>query len=130
MLSRSGLSSTVVISTPAVSNSEQISRQLWHTVCTTRPQKASVPWNQIGGYEKAYTTVTTFPTFTRRRNGDSSIDSICTKCFATIASAGSAEELVAYEEKHICDPYWAFSEMHFNPYERTHAGQIPSSGRR
>jgi hypothetical protein len=64
--------------------------------------------------------MTTFPTFARRRNRDSSIDSICKKCFATIASAGSEEELVALEEKHVCDPYGEFGSMWFNPDTRAH----------
>jgi DNA-binding response OmpR family regulator len=37
---------------------------------------------------------------------------------ATIATAGSEEELGASEKKHICDLHWAFSEMYFNPDER------------
>jgi len=48
--------------------------------------------------------MTTFVSFARRQNHDSSIDSICTKCYQTIASADSAGELVAHEESHVCDP--------------------------
>jgi len=53
------------------------------------------------------------PAFVRRQNKNSLIDSICTKCFLTIASAGSEEELVAHEEKHVCDPYGEFSNHAF-----------------
>jgi len=48
--------------------------------------------------------MTTFVSFARRQNHDSSIDSICTKCYQTVASAYSAGELVAPEERHVCDP--------------------------
>lgn len=48
--------------------------------------------------------MTTFVSFARRQNHDSSIDSICTKCYQTVASADSAGELVAPEESHVCDP--------------------------
>lgn len=48
--------------------------------------------------------MTTFVSFARRQNHDSSIDSICTKCYQTVASADSADELVAGEESHRCDP--------------------------
>lgn len=48
--------------------------------------------------------MTTFVSFARRQNHDSSIDSICTKCYQTVASADSAGELIAPEESHVCDP--------------------------
>jgi hypothetical protein len=64
--------------------------------------------------------MTTFPQFVRRRNRDSSIDSICTKCFLTIASVTTNEDdLAAHEEKHICDPYEGFSRMHADSQNRT-----------
>jgi hypothetical protein len=69
--------------------------------------------------------MTTFPPFARRRNKNSSIDSICTKCFLTIASASSEEELVAHEEKHVCDPFGEFSHMYFNGDERAHGLRPP-----
>jgi hypothetical protein len=69
--------------------------------------------------------MTTFPSFARRRNINSSIDSICTKCFLTIASEDSEEELVAHEEKQVCDPYGEFSAMCFNPDERTRGIRHP-----
>ena len=43
--------------------------------------------------------------FTRRWNRDSSIDSICTKCYRTIASANREDELAIREKNHVCDPY-------------------------
>jgi len=49
--------------------------------------------------------MTTFTAFAHRRNHDSSFDSICTKCFNTIASADSELKLIPHEEQHSCDPY-------------------------
>jgi len=48
--------------------------------------------------------MTTFVSFARRQNHDASIDSICTKCYQTIASADSADQLTSREESHLCDP--------------------------
>ena len=48
--------------------------------------------------------MTTFVSFARRQNHDSSIDSICTKCYQTIANSDNADELAAREENHQCDP--------------------------
>jgi len=69
--------------------------------------------------------MTAFPPFARRPNKDCSIDSICTKCFLTIASAGSEEELVAHEEEHICDPYGEFSGAIYDSDMRTHGIRHP-----
>ena len=64
--------------------------------------------------------MTAIPAFARRRNRDSSIDSICTRCFQTIATALREEDLLIHEEKHICEPYWDFGSVDFNPDLRTH----------
>jgi hypothetical protein len=53
--------------------------------------------------------MTTLHAFAHRKNPDASIDSICTKCFQTIASEDSDDKLVALEERHRCDPNWWFS---------------------
>ena len=42
--------------------------------------------------------------FAHRRNFDGSYDSICTKCFATVAMAEKEEELSPAESAHLCDP--------------------------
>jgi hypothetical protein len=68
----------------------------------------------------------TYPKFARRRNRDSSIDSICTLCFQTIASADREEDLVHREEVHICDPDWASNHMYLRPDLRTRALRHPS----
>ena len=48
--------------------------------------------------------MSSFITFARRRNHDSSIDSICTKCYQTIASGEDDFTLTSAEENHSCDP--------------------------
>lgn len=44
------------------------------------------------------------PHFAHRQNEDNSLDSICTRCFATIASAENEGELTSNESIHKCDP--------------------------
>jgi hypothetical protein len=43
--------------------------------------------------------------FAHRHNSDGSYDSICTKCYATVASAGKEEALSSPESAHVCDPF-------------------------
>ena len=65
--------------------------------------------------------MTTFPPFVRRRNRDSSIDSICTKCFQTIASVTTTEDgLDAHEENHLCAPYEQLVRIHADSQNRTY----------
>jgi hypothetical protein len=45
------------------------------------------------------------PSFAHRRNRNGSYDSICTKCYATVASAESEEALSSLESAHVCDPF-------------------------
>ena len=42
--------------------------------------------------------------FVRRENRDSTVDSICLKCYQTIVKANYEAELVSAEEKHNCLP--------------------------
>ncbi len=49
-------------------------------------------------------------TFAHRRNRDGTYDSICTQCYATVASASNEEALSSPESAHACDrmaPYLA-----------------------
>ena len=50
--------------------------------------------------------------FPHRHNRDGSHDSICTKCFLTIASVREESELVQFEIDHVCDPvlFYQFSQ--------------------
>ncbi len=42
-------------------------------------------------------------TFPRRLNRDGSFDSICLKCFATVATTATEAELKAHDKTHTCD---------------------------
>jgi hypothetical protein len=42
------------------------------------------------------------PFFPHRRNKDGSFNSICLKCFATVASHMTEEELKEQDKKHVC----------------------------
>jgi hypothetical protein len=60
----------------------------------------------------------TFPPFAWRRNRDSSIDSICTNCFQTIASAACVDDLAAHEQEHVCDPFGEIVSRHAESQNR------------
>ncbi|WP_109486888.1 hypothetical protein [Occallatibacter savannae] len=43
--------------------------------------------------------------FTHRFNtGDGTVDSICHRCFHTVAIASRESDLQTLEQKHVCDP--------------------------
>jgi hypothetical protein len=46
----------------------------------------------------------TMSNFFHRRNADSTIDSICTGCFQTVAVAKNESDLVRAEKSHACEP--------------------------
>ena len=48
--------------------------------------------------------MTTFISFARRRKEDSTVDSVCTRCYRTIATDRSESKLVEAEEAHFCEP--------------------------
>lgn len=56
--------------------------------------------------------MTSFISFARRRNADRSIDSICTRCYQTIASGTSEAGLEGAERAHTCDPNGEYSIVH------------------
>ena len=47
--------------------------------------------------------MTSFISFARRRNNDSTIDSICKRCYQTIANEESEASLEFAEKGHACD---------------------------
>ncbi len=65
--------------------------------------------------------MSTLSPFAHRINLDKSIDSICTACFQTIASENLEGDLIAHEERHSCDPYWAFSRARLDSRQSTSA---------
>jgi hypothetical protein len=44
------------------------------------------------------------PTFPHRHNRNGIVDSICSDCLVTIASAKDEDELARLEQAHVCDP--------------------------
>jgi len=51
--------------------------------------------------------MTSFISFARRLNTDRSVDSICTRCYQTIANSRKVADLSCEELLHVCDPYSA-----------------------
>lgn len=51
--------------------------------------------------------------FARRRNYDSSVDSICLQCYQTVARAENDIGLAPHEENHLCNPFgeWLHSRQ-------------------
>lgn len=43
------------------------------------------------------------PQFVRRSNRDRTVDSVCTRCLATVASSESTAKLDRAETDHVCD---------------------------
>jgi len=43
--------------------------------------------------------------FAHRRNSNGTIDSICRRCFVTVANAIEPSDLEQSEHQHICDPW-------------------------
>ncbi len=48
--------------------------------------------------------MTSFISFAHRRNRDSTVDSICTRCYQTIASGENDSSLTSAEVNHSCAP--------------------------
>jgi len=44
------------------------------------------------------------PKFAHRSNLDGTTDAICLRCIATVATIYDEDELLRYEQQHICDP--------------------------
>jgi hypothetical protein len=56
--------------------------------------------------------MTTFVSFARRHNADSTIDSICTRCYQTIAHERDETNLIDVEQSHFCDPSCEYLWLH------------------
>jgi hypothetical protein len=63
--------------------------------------------------------MTSFVSFARRENRDASVDSICTKCYQTIASSLMMNDLAVAEESHVCNPNWSFLNHHADSLQGT-----------
>jgi hypothetical protein len=56
--------------------------------------------------------MTTFISFARRQNPDSSTDSICTRCYQTIATGRIENDIAEVEKNHACDVNGEFDYQH------------------
>jgi hypothetical protein len=56
--------------------------------------------------------MTSFISFARRWNENSTIDSICTRCYQTIASGDNEDALEGAERDHSCDPNGEYCLTH------------------
>ena len=60
--------------------------------------------------------------FVHRHNGDGSWDSICSKCFRTVANENHEEELFSDEQKHECSALTKterYQILYMAPQEKT-----------
>lgn len=55
--------------------------------------------------------MTSFVSFARRQNRDDSVDSICTRCYQTVASSSMVKDLAVVEESHVCNPNWSSESL-------------------
>jgi hypothetical protein len=67
---------------------------------------------------------TPLPFYPHRHNKNGTYDSICLKCFATVATAQTEPELAFYNRRHICDPL-LLAERHL--FVSPHSKQSTSS---
>jgi hypothetical protein len=56
-------------------------------------------------------TMTNLVSFARRQNRNASVDSICTQCYQTIASANDANQLSSLEQSHVCNLNGEFNQQ-------------------
>ena len=56
--------------------------------------------------------MTTFISFVRRHNADSTVDSICTRCYQTIGHDEMETALTEAEQSHFCSPTCEYLLLH------------------
>jgi hypothetical protein len=67
--------------------------------------------------------------FAHRHNSDGSYDSICTHCYATVASAGREGALSSPESAHVCDPFALYlADQVRTPVSMPMLGQVAVDG--
>lgn len=59
--------------------------------------------------------------FAHRANPDGSVDSICPRCFVTLASANDEPDLALKEQHHVCDPFLVAHYEFFRKMPRSEA---------
>jgi hypothetical protein len=65
--------------------------------------------------------------YPHRLNPDGSIDSICLRCFATVATAMDVRELHSYDKAHVCDATAIAHRSESNRARRNLPSQAASS---
>jgi hypothetical protein len=65
--------------------------------------------------------------YPHRHNRDGSFDSICVRCFATIATADDITELHAYEKNHVCAGTAVAQRNEVNRLRSSPISQTPAS---
>jgi len=73
--------------------------------------------------------------FTHRSNLDGTVDTICLRCIATVATVYDEGKLLRYEEQHICDPvsverFDGMKPPSSETVEDSQNWQIPNLGKR
>jgi hypothetical protein len=61
--------------------------------------------------------------FARRLNPNSSIDSICVRCYQTIATSRCEDDLAVPERTHVCDPNSEFTRAYIDSRESASGGK-------
>jgi len=82
-----------------------------------RPQEGA-------GSFKSFALETSDRRFPRRQNADGTVDSICPRCFVTVATTKCETELEAQEREHICDAT-DLDRLWQGQIHRTRAQRIP-----
>ena len=74
------------------------------TLCpiANRPLQTRRP--NISDFTPSLKEVALLLKFAHRSNLDGTMDSICRRCIATVATVYDEFELLRYEQQHICDP--------------------------
>ncbi len=65
--------------------------------------------------------------FTHRPNNDGSVDSICLRCFRTIASDKNGRSLDVMELQHECDPADLMRLEHFESNKKSQIKRVERS---
>jgi len=75
---------------------------------TGHPLRQSVQQNGVNPHHDFHDWETTMRgkrDFTRRPNADGTFDSICMRCYLTVASGTATDQLLDTEQRHECDQH-------------------------
>src|ERR1700735_1914967 len=85
--------------------------QLPHSFEKDHPttQTGPPPYRKLSAARGVF-QMTSLVTIVRRKNEDSTFDSICKRCYQTIAREQDEADLLSAEQAHTCDPNGEFSQ--------------------